>query len=462
LWSYTLRRTGEEGGVFTIAMPSMLDNPWNPVAGSNWVYDMSVIRAVSDWALIPDPYTGLALPQRLVLGEVVIETGLPVGVTYDWVDLSFEDTIEVPADAWIDWDAAAQTFITVGEAHPDGLTAKSKVVCHYGDELLTDSLWHDGSLFSLGDIVMYMILNFDLAKEASPYFDQGQVATVESWLAGDFRGWRIVSEDPVVVEYYSDAFQLDAELNLSNGRCGWPEYAQGQGAWHTMALALMAEADQTLAFTTAKSTELEIEWTNLIGGPSLEVLAANLDTATAETFIPFAPTLGQYITADDAAARYANLAQFYADFSHFWVGNGPMYMESVYPIEKTVTLQNFANFPDLASKWSGYAEPKLADVEIDGPGRVVAGEAASFEVFVTFHGEDYPLSEIDNVTYLLFDATGAVVDSGFAVAVDDGYFTIDLTGDQTDLESGASRIEVIVVPIVVSIPTLEAFEFVVE
>jgi hypothetical protein len=41
--------------------------------------------------------------------------------------------------------------------------------------------------------------------------------------------------------------------------------------------------------------------------------------------------------------------------------------------------------------------------------------------------------------------------------------TIALTGDQTAaLGSGASHIEVIVVPIVVSIPTIETFEFVVE
>ena len=30
LWPYTLLRTGEEGGTLTIAMPSMLPEPWNP------------------------------------------------------------------------------------------------------------------------------------------------------------------------------------------------------------------------------------------------------------------------------------------------------------------------------------------------------------------------------------------------------------------------------------------------
>jgi peptide/nickel transport system substrate-binding protein len=459
LWAYTIKRTGEVGGTFTVAMPSMLDNPWNGIAGSNWIYDMAIIRGVSDWAVIPDPYTGLNLPQRLASADVVIETGLPVGVTYDWVNLSFADTIEVPADAWGDWDAATQTFIPVGE----GVTAKSKVVCHYEDDLYTTSYWHDGSPFSAGDAVMYMIMQFDLAKEESAVFDDGQVASFESWLAGDFRGWRIASVDPLVVEYYSDNFGLDAENNVTNGRCGWPEYAQGQSAWHTLSIGLMAEAAQQLAFTTAKSQELGVEWTNYIGGPSLDILFNFLVEAIDTTYIPYEPTLGQFITAEEAAARYDNLGQFYTYFGHFWVGNGPMFMQAVFTTEKTVTLENFDMHPDLATKWSGFAAPKLADVEIDGPSLLTAGEAAAFDVYVTFEGDAYPLSEIDNVKYLLFDATGTLVEVGAAEAIEDGLFTINLTGDQTGvLDAGASSIEVIVVPIVVSIPTLEAFEFVVE
>jgi peptide/nickel transport system substrate-binding protein len=424
---------------------------------------MSIIRAVADWAVIPDPYTGLRVPQRLTAAEVTIQSGLPVGVTYDWVSLDFADEIVVPEDAWGDWDAASQTFITVGELYPDGLTALSRVVCYYDENLYTDSVWHDGSPFDAADVVMAMIMNFDLAKEDSAVFDDGQVGTFESWMAGDFRGWRITSEDPLVVEYYSDNFQLDAEINVSDGRCGYPAFSQGNAPWHMLTLGLMAEEQQLLAFTTAKSQELGVEWTSYIGGPSLDVLWTMLLQALEENYIPYEPTLGAYITAEEAADRYYNIGQFFTYFGHFWVGNGPMFMQAVYPTEKTVTLENFADFPDLASKWSGYAEPKLADVVIEGPSLLTSGEAATFDVFVTFQGEDYPLSEIDNVKYLLFDTTGTLVEVGAAEAVADGQFSIALSGEQTAaLGTGAANIDVIVVPIVVSIPTLESFEFVIE
>jgi peptide/nickel transport system substrate-binding protein len=225
----------------------------------------------------------------------------------------------------------------------------------------------------------------------------------------------------------------------------------------------MAEADQQLAFSTAKSTELGVEWTNFVGGPSLDILWTYLIEAITETYIPYEPTLGEYITAEEADARYNNLGQFFTFYGHFWVGNGPVFIESIRPIEKTATLQNFELFPDLASRWSGYAAPRLAEVDVEGPGLVVSGEEAVLSVFVSYEGEAYPLVDIDNVKYLLFDSTGAMVEVGAALAVEDGLFEITLTSEQTAaLEAGASRIEVIVVPIVVSIPTLEAFEFVVE
>ena len=39
VYPYTIRFTGQEGGVMRIAQPGVLVEPWNPVAGSNWIYD---------------------------------------------------------------------------------------------------------------------------------------------------------------------------------------------------------------------------------------------------------------------------------------------------------------------------------------------------------------------------------------------------------------------------------------
>ena len=144
MWAFAMRWEDQVGGTVRIGMIDILVEPWNPIAGTNWIYDMMPIRATQDWMTLPDPFTGLFLPQRVERAEVYVKEGLPVGVTYDWVTLEFMPEIEVPADAWIDWDATSQTFITVGEKYPEGLTANTKTVVYYDPALFPKPI-HDGS-----------------------------------------------------------------------------------------------------------------------------------------------------------------------------------------------------------------------------------------------------------------------------------------------------------------------------
>ncbi len=465
LWPYTLRRAGEVGGAMTVAMPSILTQPWNPIGGSNWTYDQSLYQPLNDFAVFVDPYTGLYRPQRLKSGEAHILEGLPVGKTLDWVDLQFEPEIVVPDDAWADWDAENQVFLTAGEVYTQPVTVRAKYVCNY-DESLNDLKWHDGSSFSVADAVMFMILQFDTAKEASAIYDEDEAGAFEAWMASDFRGWRIVSEDPLVVEYYTDNYTLDAETGIWGGVCAYPDpdaYGYGGGPWHMLGLGVRAEAAQELTFNQAKSDRLEVEWMNYVGGPSLDIFARHLDEAAAENWLPYAPTLGQYVSAEEVAERWANYQSWYGRRGHFYVGNGPYYLEGAFPIQGSVILKHNPDFPDSAMKWMGWAEPKVAEVEVDGPGRVAAGAEATYDVYITFQGEPYPLDELASVGYLVYDATGALAFSGDGEPAEDGRYTITLPADQTSqLEAGANRLQVIVVSKMVSIPATGEYEFVSE
>lgn len=104
LWPHTIRRGDEVGGQIRIAMPSILTDAWNPLGGSNWIYDTALVRPTSDLGLIYDPYTGLLYPQRIERAELYALKDLPIGKTLDWVDVIPVDEITVPEDAWVDWD----------------------------------------------------------------------------------------------------------------------------------------------------------------------------------------------------------------------------------------------------------------------------------------------------------------------------------------------------------------------
>ena len=460
LWPYTLRREGEIGGRMTIAAPVFLSAPWNPIAGGIGLFDTAAMRATGDWAVMPDPYTGLMLPQRLESAVVVAHEGMLVDRTLDWVNLEFASEILVPDDAWVDWDAAEQRFITAGETYTQTQTARLQVTCNYPAELF-ETTWHDGSRFGLGDVVLSMIMRFDPSKPDSPIYDEATVPAYESF-ASSFKGWRIAREDPLVIEYYGDHYPLDAELAVSDLTCAYPQYLQSQAAWHMLGIGILAEEAGELAFSPDKSAGMETEMTSYIGGPSLEILEKYLLHAADTTYIPYEPTLSQYVTEEEARDRWENYADWYRDVAHFWIGNGPYYLEQAYPVEGTAVLKRFPAYPDPADRWSGYAEPRIAEAEVEGPAQVAAGSAATYRVEIGFGGEPYPLDDIVEVKYLVFGTSGEVVLSGEAKAIEDGLYEVILTADQTaDLETGSHSLEVIVVPLLVSVPTFESIGFVV-
>ncbi len=461
LWALTLKYDGQVGGSVTIGMPSIMTEPWNPIAGSNWVYDMMPIRGMQSPAVVPDPFTGLQVPNRLKKAEVFIQEGLPVDVSSDWVTLEFVPEITVPEDAWADWDAANQVFITAAERFPEGATAKSKVVMYYEDDYFDKMKWHDGSPVSLADHVMYMILAFDQSKEESAIYDEATVPSFENFMSS-FKGWRIASENPLIIEYYTDAYDLDAENNVSNGRAAHSSAMQnGEAAWHNLVPGIRVEANGEAAFSTDKADALEVEQLSYISGPTLELLKAQLDAAQEEGYIPYEPTLGQYITADEAAERYANLQEWFRRRGHFQISTGPLYLEKAFPVEGTLILQRFEGYPDLASKWARFGEAPIPEVLVDGPGSVDIGSEATFDVFVDFKGEPYAIGDIDMVKFLVFDATGELAFQGDAEAVEDGYWQVVVSADMSaELAAGSNRLAVIVVSKRALIPITETMEFV--
>jgi peptide/nickel transport system substrate-binding protein len=460
LWPYTLRYIDDaglpvEGGLIQWGAPDLFVDPANPIGGSNWTYDSMWQIATQDQGVIPNPSTGIALPQRLERAELVVQEGLPISNTYDWVDLSFAAEIAVPADAWNGWDAEAGTFTTAGE----GVTSLTKTVAYYPAGMYESMTWHDGSPLSAADFVMGMIMTYTPGTEGTDVYDEAQAGALEA-TKSTLKGIRIVSTDPLVIETYSDGWTLDAENVVTTW---WPVYAYGTAPWHSIAMGNAAEAAGELAYSADKSETAEIEWTNFIAGPSLEILSGQLDTLAADATIPYPNVLGDYITAEEAAARYANLQAWYAAQNHFWVGTGPFYLDDVFSVEKTATLTRYENYPDLADRWLGFAAPKISDVEVDGPGRVTIGEAVDFNVYVTYEGAAYPADEIDNVKYLLFDASGEIVEVGQATLVTDGEYVVSLSADSTALlSSGSGKLEIAVVAIPVAIPTFGSFEFVAE
>ncbi len=446
LWPYTIRYIDRVGGVVKIASSDILVDPVNPVGGSNWIYDAMYYRATSDPAVIPDPFTGLYWPQRVKKAEVYALEGLPISVTLDWVSLNFVKNITVPTDAWYDWDAKKQEVVYA----PPGTTAKTKTVVYY-DNSVFDIVFHDGSKFSLADMVFSYILTFDRAKPESPVYDESYVPVFEAFREY-FRGFRIVSEKPLVIEYYSDALYLDAEwIAATAAGAFYIDYSYGPGPWHMVTIGWLAEADKKLAFSADKAEALKVEWTNYIAGPSLKILSDCLTKAINEKFIPYKGVLGEYVTEEEALERYNNLKAWYDAKGHFLVGAGPFYLDRVDPTARIVVLKAYRGFVDTADKWLKFTKPMIPDVKIVSVPTITPGLPAKIDVSVTFEGQPYRIDDIHYVKYIIKSPT--VTLTGVAEPVEDGMWRITLRPEETSmLTAGTLSIDVLAVSKLVGMP----------
>lgn len=354
-------------------------------------------------------------------------------------------------------DNTDPTAELLGLASRDYTSALRKTTVYYPTDLFESVTWHDGSNLSIADVVMGMIMTFDRAKTDSAIYDPQSVPGYLPFME-QFKGMKIISTDPLIVEYYSDAYSLDAELNIPTL---FPTYTFAEGSWSMIAVSNLAEAAGEIAYSADKALAKEVEQTSWIGGPTIEVLAKYVDQALADGFIPYEATMAQFLTKEEAVARYQALKDFYAKQGHFWIGTGPYYVDQVFLTEKSLVLKQYAAYPDFADRWANFGEPKLAEVEIDGPGQVKIGEEAVFDVYVSYEGVPYEADEIKVVKFLLYDAKNQIVKVAIVEATEDGLYKIVLDAETTKaLEAGANKLEVAVVPITVSQPTFESVQFV--
>jgi peptide/nickel transport system substrate-binding protein len=335
IWPVTLNRERKVGGTVRIASSDVITgDAWNPVAGSNWLYDTMIMTATSMPAFWMHPKTGLPIPSEYI-EKVTIEAEKGT-LTFqnpeskNWLTLNFVDKVTVPPDAWYGWDVGKKKVVTAGEA---GVTAaKVKIVAEYKD-IIGKFEYHDGTVMSLADWVWSWPLGFERASNMSPLYDEAFVETFKTWREY-FIAWRIVSEHPLKIEWYVNYTNMDAELIAYN-------FVGLAGPWHVTAIGVKAEEKGLLAFGQDKALKKNVEWMNYIAGPSLQILYNVLNEAIAEGYIPFAELNKRYISVEEAKARYNALLKWYNEHRHFWVGAGPYYLDKVDITAHTATLKPF-------------------------------------------------------------------------------------------------------------------------
>ncbi len=462
LWPYTLQITPDtDADRVVIAQPDLLTAPWNPLAGSSQIYDLMPLRGTVDWAVLLDPYTGLARPQRLASATITVAAGTSLQHTLDWVKVEqAAGPIPVPEDAWADWDPVTGQFVLAKERFPEGATARARIVVEYPADLFDTVFWHDGSPLSPADFVMAMIVRLAPGKEGSPIYDRALAGRVRGFLS-TFKGVRIVSTDPLVIETYTDALSLDAENLVAWEGTWFPTLRLGPAAWHVVGLGVHAVAAGEAAFSRSQADRQGVEWLNYLDGPSLDLLARHLEAAAAEGYLPF-PALKPYLTETEVRQRWENYRRWYAEHGHFWVGNGPFFVAQVHGVEDTLVLRCAPRFSPPAQPTIP-AEPLWPQVHITGPERIRNAAGASWQVqLTTATGAAYPAAEVDQVRYFFWQGDELQA-QGQAERLAEGQYQI--TAKAGLFPEGTARtatLEVVITVRSVSKPTFAQTTFIVE
>jgi len=460
----TLRKTGTVGGLIKVSDREVLVDPWNPIVGTNWAYDAHVINALVDGAYIYNPYTGLAMPNTFVSATVDVLMDAKTTSSSSWLTLNKVAAINVPSDAWYDWDYDTKEVIFA----PAGTTAGAKVTLNFGN-CIGNVKYHDGSVMSRADWIATFPIDYERNNPESPLYDATAPAQFEA-LRQIFKGWRITSWEPLIMEVYLDYSNLDAELILAqateltlneNPTWGlnsfWPTMP-----WHVKAIGILAEEKGLLAFTQDKAEELLVEWMSYIGGPSLGILNDMLTEAKNTNYLPFAELTEDYITAGEITERYTNLQDWYADHGNFWVASGPFYLDSVDFTGHIVTVKAYRDYPYKADRFSYLSEPPIPESSVQVPQSVVPGLASNFNLSLSSKGNVYPNDRIDFVKYVILDSLGAVAAKGDAQAIAAGKWSIALNSTETSkLSAGSYTLKTIALSKDVAVPGVSATPFIV-
>jgi peptide/nickel transport system substrate-binding protein len=431
--SRTIKITGQTGGTVKAACREVLVDPWNMVAGTNWAMDANIILPTVDSEYIMNPYTGLPMANRFVNATVDVLTGAQTISSSSWCTLNFVNSISVPTDAWYDWNSNTQQVITA----PEGTTALAKVTINYGD-VIGNVKYHDGSVMSLADWLVTWPLDLERNNPDSPLYDESSAPNFEAYKAV-FRGWRIVSEHPLVTEIYLDFQSLDAELILSRAATltgiDSPTWGLGQFwpsmPWQVKAIGIKADEEGLLAFSANKADEKNVEWMSYIGGPSLTILNTVLTEAKNTGYLPFEQFASQYVTAEEATARYTNLQTWYTQHNTFWVANGPFYLDTVDFTGHVAVIKAFRDYTYAADRYATLASPPVPESSVQVPTSVVPGLKANFNLSLSTQGQPYPNDRIDFVKYVIVDSSGATKVSGTATPTTEGTWPISISETTT-------------------------------
>jgi len=350
--------------------------------------------------------------------------------------------VEIPADAVL-FDAQNNRLQPVGANR----TAQVKLTYK-----TLGSAFHDGTRMNTADLIYAYAFIYRWGTHRGgedahydPYVDAASEIIRQHLLALRIAGVDAASKSFRIgeVNFLRETFTVEVYLNIA------PDDPEWNGAvappfstlpWHLLALMEGAVERGWAAFSEQEARRRGVEWLDLARSKDLaEKLAALTLEYERDGARPEA--LRDYVSRDEARARWAAIAAFYKANKHFLVTNGPYQLRSW--SADSVTLDAFRDltYPLGVGSYDVYAIPRrgfITNTQWSGSKLTLEGDIEIINKFQrSYQLVRTPLRALPDVVvkraapecrYVVADAEGRIVLSGTAPIGAEGKFALDFTG----------------------------------
>ena len=395
---------------------------WNPIAGFSDAFGQLLWLTVSDPALLPEPYGGSWIANRVSVSPDQAPGAVAIG----------KDAVRP--------EAGTGLLRKVGA----GKTAQQRL--RYS---VVTSAFHDGTTTGVADILYPYIFAFRWGVERpgnDGAFDPAiarSTALMRQWLAG----FKVIGVKTQTRDFGSD-LQFNYRVPIVdvylNHRSTDPwEAAAVAPPWSTLPWEVIVLMEESVtrgiaAFSESEAQRRGVPWLDLVRDRTTgERLAALVDEFRLQAYRPAA--LRELVTPEEARVRWTALRDFYAQHGHFLVTNGPYRLDSWSAAGVVLQVFRDLSYPQGVGSFDEYVIPlrayasKIEDrgdrLEIRADVERVSKFQRSYEIERVALGpasKDADHHHRPECRYVIVRPDGKVVRAGIARSRNTGEFVLDL------------------------------------
>ena len=375
---------------------------WNPIGGIGDVYSADIWKYLHDSPLLNHPFTGIPEPERADFEVTTAGAGR---------------SMSVPADAVV-WNAASDRWQSVGA----GVRAKSKVVFDYGRYF--SSKWHHGAPITMADVVYSIAQGYELAYDPDKSRIEVAIGITSRPFLETFKGFKVIDETSL--EVYVDYWHFEESLIA-----GYASPASISTPWEILAaLDELVFEQRRAAYSNTAASRFNVPWISLVMERDARLVERTLKQLSRESRVPDGVfEIGSFslVNGSDAAARYRAALDWFDDYNHLVISNGPFFLSKYDPPAQFAEILAFRDesYPYKPGDWY-LGGMEALDIAPVGTVELSPGKDAEVAVRVSGPGGL-------GVRFVLVDpVVREVIYSGDADRSGAGSFTVSIPGRVTD------------------------------